>query len=236
MQELYKILALSLALGTGITASHTPLAEIEKEQKREASNHHELMEKFNEMEEHLSHKGKKCTNHYSATASHCYVDFRVRKLLELTKEVVKKQHKLEKWQLKLDKQLSSLVGPKGSMTADIAALKDACGLDESNSHVLFRFTAQGVTTEFGEDVYVVGNTPELGSWDHKKAVKLSRNNNLHTTADWSVMINLPRKKNFEYKFIIKGKSSTTPVAWMAGENLTINTGAQRWATTLGVFK
>lgn len=204
MQELYKILALSLALGTGITASHTPLAEIEKEQKREASMHHELMGKFAEMEEHLNYsRNKRCTGHYDSTASRKFVDFRAKQLLDLMSHIEIHQHKLEKWQLKLDEQLSSLVGPNGSMTANVTALKDFCGLDKLNRHVKFKFVAQGVETNFGQDVYIVGNTPELGSWDPEKAVKLNRNDNHQPTADWSGTIKLPLGEKLEYKFIIK---------------------------------
>jgi hypothetical protein len=174
MQELYQILALSLALGTVIAASHPTLAEIENEQKREASNHHELMGKFAEMEEHLDYnRDKRCTGHYDSTATRKFVNFRAKQLLKLMREIEVNQHKLEKWQLKWGKQLCSLVGPNGSMTDDVAELKDFCGLDKSNSHVKFKFVAQDVTTIRGQDVYVVGNAPELGSWDTKKAVKLS---------------------------------------------------------------
>lgn len=231
MQELYKILVLSLALGTGIAASH--LAEIKDEERREASMHHELMGKFAEMEEHLNYnRDKRCTGHYDSTASRKFVDFRAKQLLKLMREIEVNQHKLEEWQLKLDKQLGSLVGPKGSMTADVAELKDFCGLDKSNSHVKFKFVAQDVTTKVGQNVYVVGTT-ELGNWAPEKAVKLSRNNNTHATADWSGIIKLPRNKNFEYKYIIKENESTEPL-WMPGANLTIDTSRQSWATTLGL--
>ena len=42
-------------------------------------------------------------------------------------------------------------------------------MDSIGSFVIFRIHYK---TNFGENLYVIGNIPELGSWDLKKCLKL----------------------------------------------------------------
>ncbi|GAA1031968.1 carbohydrate-binding module family 20 domain-containing protein [Virgisporangium ochraceum] len=71
-----------------------------------------------------------------------------------------------------------------------------------------------VTTWFGQNVFVVGSTPQLGSWNPANAVPLS-------AADypvWKATVSLPTGQPIEYKYIKKDPDGT--VTWEAGANRT----------------
>jgi hypothetical protein len=59
------------------------------------------------------------------------------------------------------------------------------------------FEINNATTSWGQNVYVVGSIPGLGSWSPKKAVKMNAGRYLK----WNVDITLPKNKSFEFKFI-----------------------------------
>ncbi|WXR62478.1 family 14 glycosylhydrolase [Peptostreptococcaceae bacterium AGR-M142] len=75
------------------------------------------------------------------------------------------------------------------------------------------FRVNNVTTDPSYEVYIVGNTDELGNWDVNKAVKMYNVNEDRASKinPWMVCIeNLPMNQNIEFKFIIK---SNDDVIW-----------------------
>jgi hypothetical protein len=85
----------------------------------------------------------------------------------------------------------------------IAQIK-AQGSASQVSAVKFKTTA---TTEMGQGIFVVGNTPELGNWDPAKAAPLAAS----AYPTWSAEINLPANTAVEYKYI--KKQGATVIAW-----------------------
>ncbi|ROO88814.1 alpha-amylase [Actinocorallia herbida] len=69
----------------------------------------------------------------------------------------------------------------------------------------------------GEDVYVVGNTPALGSWDTDDAVKLSASG----YPVWTGSVALPANGTVEYKFL--KKTAAGSVTWESNPNRTVTT-------------
>ncbi len=75
-----------------------------------------------------------------------------------------------------------------------------------------------VTTWYGQNVFLVGSIPALGSWDPARAVPLSAAN----YPSWSVTVSLPANTHVEYKFIKKDPDGT--VTWETGPNRSYTTG------------
>ena len=75
------------------------------------------------------------------------------------------------------------------------------------------------TTWVGQNVYVVGSIPALGSWNTSSAVALSAAG----YPVWSGTVTLPPNTSFEYKYIKKDPDGT--VEWESGGNRTYSTGA-----------
>jgi glycogen operon protein len=69
------------------------------------------------------------------------------------------------------------------------------------------FTVNNFTTSPGQDIYVVGNVPELGNWDTTKAVKL----NYVSSTQWSgpVFFSTSKGAAIQYKYIWKSSTTTT---------------------------
>lgn len=83
---------------------------------------------------------------------------------------------------------------------------------------------------YGNAVYLIGNSPELGEWDVLRAVKLrwTDGNN------WVGQVALPAGTGAEYKFISRSQavtqwSNSANVVWMDGANLQTNIPA--WPVT-----
>ncbi|MEV0565337.1 carbohydrate-binding module family 20 domain-containing protein [Dactylosporangium sp. NPDC050588] len=89
------------------------------------------------------------------------------------------------------------------------------GSTATNPAVTFNAT---VTTVLGQNVYVVGSIPALGSWNTANAIALSSAN----YPVWSGTVTLPSNTAVEYKFIKKDGSGN--VTWESGANRTLNTG------------
>ena len=60
--------------------------------------------------------------------------------------------------------------------------------------VTFNVVAQ---TQWGENIYLVGNNPLLSAWEPDSAIQMSPAN----YPNWSVTVSLPASSNFEYKYI-----------------------------------
>jgi glycosidase len=76
--------------------------------------------------------------------------------------------------------------------------------------VIFKVNA---ATTVGQNVYVVGSIPELGSWDPAKASEVMMNPNY---PQWFLPVSVPKATQFEFKFIKKDANGT--VVWEGGSN------------------
>ncbi|KAG9255759.1 glucoamylase/glucan 1,4-alpha-glucosidase-like protein [Emericellopsis atlantica] len=73
-----------------------------------------------------------------------------------------------------------------------------------------------VTTNLGEDVFVVGALTELGNWAPADAVPLSADGYTSSDPLWSTTVDLPAARSFEYKYI--KKTSGGEVVWESDPN------------------
>ncbi|MGC5165727.1 carbohydrate-binding module family 20 domain-containing protein [Luteimicrobium sp. DT211] len=85
------------------------------------------------------------------------------------------------------------------------------GTGDGTTAVTFAVTA---TTVFGQNVFVVGSTAALGSWDTSKAVALSS----ASYPVWKGIVSLPAGTTAEYKYVRKNADGS--VAWESGANRT----------------
>ncbi|EPZ37456.1 alpha-amylase [Anoxybacillus ayderensis] len=76
------------------------------------------------------------------------------------------------------------------------------------------FTVNNATTISGQNVYVVGNIPELGNWNTANAIKMTPS----SYPTWKATIALPQGKAIEFKFIKKDQSGN--VVWESIPNRT----------------
>jgi hypothetical protein len=76
--------------------------------------------------------------------------------------------------------------------------------------VIFKVNA---ATSVGQNVYVVGSIPELGSWDPAKASEVMMNPNY---PQWFLPVSVPKATQFEFKFIKKDANGN--VVWEGGSN------------------
>ncbi|MBB5356065.1 hypothetical protein HNR43_002045 [Anoxybacillus mongoliensis] len=76
------------------------------------------------------------------------------------------------------------------------------------------FTVNNATTTSGQNVYVVGNIPELGNWNTANAIKM----NPSSYPTWKATIALPQGKAIEFKFIKKDQAGN--VIWESISNRT----------------
>ncbi|MCB9638111.1 MAG: carbohydrate-binding protein [Myxococcales bacterium] len=74
------------------------------------------------------------------------------------------------------------------------------------------FSVNHPNTRPGDQVYLVGNIPELGSWDMDKALRF----NADDWPDWKLDVDIPAGTHFEYKFVVKNPWSGR--IWEAGAN------------------
>ena len=88
-------------------------------------------------------------------------------------------------------------------------------------------TVNGFTTQVGQDMYVVGNVPELGNWNPANAVPL----NWVDSDTWSgpVTFSTSKGQSVQFKFIVKQGSSTT---WQSGGNRTTTLPSSGTATVV----
>jgi alpha-amylase len=77
--------------------------------------------------------------------------------------------------------------------------------------------AATVTTVWGQNVFIVGNTAALGNWNPASAVALSSTG----YPVWSGTVNLPAGTSVEYKYIKKDGAGT--VTWESDPNRTRST-------------
>ncbi|GAA4965748.1 carbohydrate-binding module family 20 domain-containing protein [Kineococcus glutinatus] len=81
--------------------------------------------------------------------------------------------------------------------------------------------AVGATTTYGQNVHLVGSSPQLGAWDPAKAIALS--SAAYPTWRTTAAVDLPANTRFEYKYVKKNPDGT--YTWEGGANRTYTTGA-----------
>ncbi len=106
------------------------------------------------------------------------------------------------------------------------------GTGEPNpSQVAATYTVQAETA-WGQNVFVVGNVAELGSWNPANAVPLTTG--AGTYPRWSGNGTLPANTTVEYKFVIKQDGQ--PVIWETGANRSVRTGVSALTVDGGTFR
>jgi hypothetical protein len=80
----------------------------------------------------------------------------------------------------------------------------------------FRTTA---TTSWGQNLYITGNLPDLGSWDPAKALPLTTGSATYPL--WTGAHPLPPNTTVQYKYLKKNADGT--IAWENGDNRTVVT-------------
>ena len=97
----------------------------------------------------------------------------------------------------------------------------------TGSQTAVRFIVKNATTEYGQNVYLVGNCVELGNWDTSKAIGPFYNatETIASYPDWFFDVSVPEGYNLEFKFIKKDADGN--VIWESGTNhaYTVPTGA-----------
>ncbi|MEM9290679.1 MAG: carbohydrate-binding module family 20 domain-containing protein [Acidobacteriota bacterium] len=91
------------------------------------------------------------------------------------------------------------------------------------------FTCNNGTTFWGQNVYVVGNDPAIGSWDPAQAVQLSPN--AYPTWD-GIVTGLPASTTVEWKCIKKHNGQVT---WQGGANNSVTTPSSGQVSAAGSF-
>lgn len=100
--------------------------------------------------------------------------------------------------------------------------------DPNPDVVTANYTVQAETA-FGQNVFVVGNVPALGSWDPAAAAPLTTGTS--TYPRWHGTGTLPPDTAVEYKFLIRQDGQ--PVIWETGANRTLRTPANGAVTVDG---
>lgn len=110
----------------------------------------------------------------------------------------------------------------GETAGDYASFKVLTG-----SQTAVRFIIQNATTEYGQNIYLVGNCLELGNWDTSKAIGPFYNatETIASYPNWFFDVTVPEGYDLEFKFIKKDADGN--VIWESGANhtYTVPTGA-----------
>lgn len=97
--------------------------------------------------------------------------------------------------------------------------------DGASAVVDTHFEVDCVPTSFGQNVYLVGDSTELGKWDPQHAVPLSGMFDPDTgnfVFSWEGVISLPRNKGVHFKFITVDQNGY--VTWESSANRTFTPG------------
>ncbi|MFI1522627.1 carbohydrate-binding module family 20 domain-containing protein [Kitasatospora cineracea] len=90
--------------------------------------------------------------------------------------------------------------------------------------------SENKTTVYGQNVYLVGSTAQLGSWNPASALPMSS----ASYPNWTLSLTLPANSAFEYKYIVKDAAGN--VTWESGANRSYTTGASGTATLTDSWK
>jgi alpha-glucosidase len=104
-------------------------------------------------------------------------------------------------------------------------------LTSATAKTSVNFVCGNGTTVSGQSVFVVGNIPELGSWNTLNAIKLDAN----VYPIWTGVIqNLPVGTSVEWKCIKRNNSDNGNLVWEGGSNNLLTTPASPggfWGST-----
>ncbi|GAA1224234.1 carbohydrate-binding module family 20 domain-containing protein [Kitasatospora nipponensis] len=114
-------------------------------------------------------------------------------------------------------------------TTSGATLDDTWGQGSSTGQVTVNFS-ENRTTVWGQNVYLVGSIPQLGSWDPNAALALSS----AAYPNWTGTVTLPAATAFAYKYLLKDAAGN--VTWESGDNRTCTTGAGGSVTLSDTWK
>ena len=92
--------------------------------------------------------------------------------------------------------------------------------------------AVNATTSVGQNVYVVGDLPQLGAWNPDAAILLSG----ATAPVWRANVSLPASTAVQFKYIKKPADGGGAVQWETGANLTFTTPASGTVTRNDTFR
>ena len=102
-------------------------------------------------------------------------------------------------------------------------------VNDSNATVSVNFTCQHGSTQWGQNVYVVGNINELGNWDAVNAIKLYPT----SYPTWTAVIDgLPNNTYIQWKCI---KRDLGTVVWQSDGNNSVTTGVRGTRNSIGSF-
>ena len=90
-------------------------------------------------------------------------------------------------------------------------------LSGDQNQVVFHVTAE---TQYGENIYIVGNIPELGNWDPDNCTEAMLNPNY---PEWFLSVSVPVGTTIEFKFIKKDASGN--ITWESGMNRTVTSSS-----------
>ncbi|KAH7105978.1 carbohydrate-binding-like protein [Auriculariales sp. MPI-PUGE-AT-0066] len=85
-------------------------------------------------------------------------------------------------------------------------VKKTSSVDNPPSHLLVEVNVTAPTAS-DEQIYIVGDIPELGSWDPERAIPLTARTDTYPT--WATDVHLPTGAEFQYKFIRKTPEGNT---------------------------
>jgi glucoamylase len=105
------------------------------------------------------------------------------------------------------------VGPSWGESSNNVAPTTCTGTPACNAKITFNVR---VTTNYGENVFVVEQLAELGNWSPDNAKPLSASKYTSSDPLWSAAIDLPASTVFEYKYI--RKSASGQVTWESDPN------------------
>lgn len=83
----------------------------------------------------------------------------------------------------------------------------AVAKDPPEGKVLVDIQVNGIRTEFGQELYIIGGGPELGEWDVERAIKLEYIN--RTTWGGTIGFTSSVGTNVAYKFVVRNRAGTT---------------------------
>lgn len=106
-------------------------------------------------------------------------------------------------------------------TADKAASDSYDGFSVlTGTQTAVRFMVNNATTDYGTNVYLVGNVAELGNWDTANAVGpcFNATESIASYPTWFYDVNVPAGTTIEFKFVKLDGSGN--VIWESGDNHT----------------
>ena len=90
-----------------------------------------------------------------------------------------------------------------------------------DKQICVRVILENAPCRSGENIYIVGNIPSLGSWNPLKAVGPFFNEIIAKYPNWGLDINLPQNQTIEFKFV--KIFDDDHIVWESGKNHVIQT-------------